>query len=156
MPSKGAILISDGRVTFDGEIVSEHERKFVIAGTTACIVSGEIGQIWRQLQEKPPRSFAAFRATLATSEDDTDWLAYDRRSDRLWSGDVRLVQPFAALGSGSSLALGALEAQPVAKTLAEAEKAALRAVKVACRRHALCGGRIRVLLVPKRGPMVLR
>jgi hypothetical protein len=149
-------MVCDGRVTHADEIVSDVERKFVVCGATACLVSGTVGQVWRKLQERPPRSFAAFRTTLADSSDETDWLAYDRRSDRLWCGDVRLGQPFAALGSGSSLALGALEALPVARTMDAAEKTAIGAVRVACRRNVTCGGRIRVLIVPRRGAIVVR
>lgn len=156
MAGKGAVLVSDGRVTHDNEIVTDSERKFVVCGSTACLVSGTVGQVWRQLQEKPPRSFTAFRAQLADSEDETDWLAYDRRSDRLWCGDVRLAHPFAVLGSGASLALGALEAMPIARSLTDAESRALAAVRIACRRNVTCGGRIRVLTVPKRGKIVVR
>lgn len=156
VPGLGAVLISDGRVTHDSEIVTDSERKYVICGATACLVSGTVGQVWRQLQDRPPKSFAAFRAELAGSSDDTDWLAYDRRSDQLWSGDVRLGHAFATLGSGGSLALGALEALPVARTLEDAEKRASEAVRVACKRNVTCGGRLRVLVVPRRGAIVVR
>lgn len=151
VPGLGAVLVSDGRITHEAEIVSESERKYVICGSTACLVSGTVGHEWRKLQDHPPRSFKAFREALAELEDENDWLAYDRRSDRLWSGGLRLTQAFATLGSGASLALGALEALPVAKSLVDAEQRALAAVRVACRRHSECGGRLRVLVVPRRG-----
>ena len=155
VPGLGAVLVSDGRVTDQHcELVTDSARKFVLAGATACIVAGEIGPVWRQLQERPPRSFRAFREALESSVDDTDYLAYDRRADRLWVGDVRLFQPFAVIGSGATLALGALEAMPPAKTLVDAERNALSAVRVACRRNVTCGGRLRVLVVPRRGPIV--
>jgi 20S proteasome alpha/beta subunit len=156
VPGLGAVLVSDGRVTHDQEIVSDVERKFVVCGATAVLVSGTVGQVWRQLQERPPRSFAAFRERLAESDDETDWLAYDRRSDRLWAGDVRLGHTFAALGSGGSLALGALEVSPTPRTLEAAEKVAIAAARVACRRNVTCGGRIRVLVVPRRGAISVR
>lgn len=156
VPGVGAVLVSDGRITHDGHIVSDTERKYVLCGSTVVLVSGDIGQLWRELQQKPPRSFSAFLAAAAASEDDTDWLAYDRRSDRLWLGDVRLSQAFATLGTGDSVALGALDAMPVARSLAVAEQAATRAVRITCRRRADCGGRIRTVVVPRRGNVSIR
>jgi len=151
VPGLGAVLVSDGRITHSDEIVSDHARKFVVCGSTAAVLAGTVGALWRQLQEKPPRSFAALRAAVAADPDETDWLAYDRRSDRLWAGEVRLVQPFAAIGSGASLALGALEALPLARSMPEAERHALTAVRAACRRNVTCGGKLRVLRVPRKG-----
>lgn len=156
VPGKGAVLVSDGRVTHGTEIVSDHERKYVVCGATACLVAGDVGSVWRDLQEKGPRNFKAFRRALEQSDDETEWLAYDRYSDRLWSGHVRLVQPFATLGAGSSVALGALEALPVAKDMVAAEKAAVIAVRAACRWNVTCGGRVRVLVVPRRGEPMIR
>lgn len=157
VPGLGAVLCSDGRVTHDDLIVSDSTKKYIVCGSTVVLIAGTVGQVWRQLQERPPRSFAAFREALAAHADEQDWLAYDRRSDRLWSGELQLSAPFGALGTGSSIALGALEALPLAKTLEAAERAALSAVRIACRRQASCGGRIRTVIVPgKRGTIVVR
>jgi 20S proteasome alpha/beta subunit len=146
--AEGAVLVSDGRITHDGEIASESARKCFMCGlSTAVIVAGDIGPLWRRLQERPPKTFRAFRDAVDADTDDTDWLAYDRRSGRMWLSDVRITIPFAAVGSGATLATGALEALPVAKTIEAAEAAAVKAVRVACRRHALCGGRLRTLVV---------
>src|ERR1700748_26490 len=156
VPGEGAVLVSDGRVTHDGELVSDHERKFVICGSTVCLVAGDIGPSWRALQEKPPKNFDAFREILDNGKDDTDWVAYDRRSDRLWLGEARVVTPFTTLGCGGSVALGALEVLPRALTLDAAEKNALKAVKAACRRNVNCGGKIRTVIVPRKGPLIIR
>jgi hypothetical protein len=111
--AEGAVLVSDGRITHDGEIASESARKCFMCGlSTAVIVAGDIGPLWRRLQERPPKTFRAFRDAVDADTDDTDWLAYDRRSGRMWLSDVRITIPFAAVGSGATLATGALEALP--------------------------------------------
>lgn len=158
VPSVGAVLVADGRVTHDGEIISDSETKLVVCGATVVAVAGTIGPCWRKLQAQPPKSYAAFlKAVDEFEEADVDWLAYDRSTGRLWLGDVRITSPFATLGSGSSLALGALEALPIAKSLLEAEKAAVKAVQVACRRNATCGGKVRVAVVKGlRAPVEFR
>lgn len=156
VPGVGAVLVSDGRITHDGELVSDNARKYVLCGATAVIVSGEIGQAWRRLQEKPPRSFAALRTAIVESKEDNDWLAYNRSNDQLWLGEVRISGPFATLGSGASLALGALEVLPLARTLVDAEQVAQRAVRAACARHVECGGKIRTVIVPRKGDVTIR
>lgn len=151
----GAVLVSDGRVTHIGEIVSDVERKNFLCGDMAIIVSGEIGQFWRRMQEKPPKTWRAFRAAFDASEDDSDWVAYDRRGGRLWLGDVRIASPYIAVGCGSSTALGALDVLTPARSLAEAEVAARRAVRAACGRHTECGGKVRTLVVPRTPGLVV-
>lgn len=151
VPGLGAVLVSDGRITHDGEITTDTARKHVICGATPVLLAGDVGPSWSVLQTKPPRTFAALRKAIETAEDDTDWLAYDRGSDRLWLGHLRLGARFAALGCGASLALGALEALTLARTLEDAAARAEAAVRVAVRRHAHCGGRVRVLVCPRRG-----
>lgn len=156
VPPHGAVLVADGRVTHSGYVVASDTRKLVSCGATFVIVAGEVGATWRRLQETPPRSFAAFRRAMDGTKEETDWLAYDRTNDRLWSGDVRLSGLFAAVGSGDALALGALEALPLARTLEDATAAARRAVQIACKHNVECGGRIRILIVPRRGAPVSR
>lgn len=156
MPGQGAVMVCDGRVTHTGHIVTDIERKFVRCGSTTVLVAGEIGPTWRGLQMNPPKKFAEFLNTVDCSDDDCDWLAYDRRTDSLWVGNNKIGHVFAALGSGDALALGALEAMPLAKTLSEAESAAQRAVKITCKRHSECGGRIRTIVVPRKGQVVVR
>lgn len=156
VPGLGAVLVSDGRVTESGALVSDSERKYIVCGATAVLVAGVVGQVWRQLQEKPPRNFGAFRETVSGLEDETDWIAYDRRSDQLWLGDARLHRLFGTLGTGAGIALGALDVLPAPKTLEDAERAAIRAVAAAVRHNVLCGGRVRVLRVPRRGPITAR
>ncbi len=151
VPGVGAVLVSDGRITNEGTIESDSERKLFECGPIAVIVAGDIGPFWRRMQAQPPKTFRSFMAAWDASEDDSDYLAYDRRSGHMWVSDVRIPSLFAAVGSGSHFALGALEAMPAAKTLEEAEAQATRAVRVAIKRHALCGGRVRVLTVRRRG-----
>lgn len=158
VPGAGAVLVSDGRITdsASGELISDTARKFVVAGAAFCIVAGDVGPVWRQLQERPPRTFKAFRSAVETAEEPPDYLAYDRVADRLWDGPLRLSAPFFAIGTGGTFALGALEALPPARTLGEARKNALIAVRAAIRRNVLCGGRVRVLVVPRRGEITVR
>ena len=156
VPGQGAVLVSDGRVTQDGHINTDSARKYVKCGSTVVLVAGEIGPVWRRLQEKPPRNMKAFLAMVDEAPDTCDWVAYDRRSDRLWLGGLRLSQAYVTLGSGDALALGALDAIPPARTLIAAEQAALRAVQITCRRRGDCGGRIRIVTVPRTGDVRVR
>lgn len=148
--SGGAVLVSDGRVTHGGEVVSDTAQKCFLCGPVGVIVAGEIGPLWRRLQERPPRTFKAFREAVDAESLSVEWLAYDPRSRSIWLSDVRISAQFAALGSGSSLALGALEVLPAPTSLVEAKRTAEKAVRAACRRHTECGGKIRSLMVPKQ------
>ena len=149
IPGVGAVMVSDGRVTHDGVICTDSARKYVQCGPVVVLLSGTVDDTWRQLQDKAPRTFSALRTILADG-DKFDWLAYDPRTDRLHAGGVHVVSAFSAIGSGSSLAIGALEVLPVPKTLEEAEAIATRAVRAACRHHIECGGRIRSVIVPQK------
>ena len=157
VPELGAVLVSDGRISRDGcGALTNDARKFAVCGPIGVLVAGEIGAFWRQLQESPPRSFAGFRKAVDATKEDTEWLAYDRSSGRLWLGDVRVAGLFTAIGSGDTLALGALEALPLARTLEDAERAGRRAVQIACKYCFECGGKVRALIMPRKGAPVLR
>jgi hypothetical protein len=110
--------------------------------------------MWMQLQTNPPKSYTTLRATLDEHADsDTQWMAYDKRADRLFVGDVMITRNIAGIGCGASFGLGALEALPLAKTLETAHKHVSAAMAIACRRNAACGGRIRILTIPRKGPV---
>ena len=154
IPGEGAVLASDGRVTdaSTSDILSDAERKYVICGNTVVLVAGTLGKLWIQLQDNPPKTFKALRAKIGENAgNDTEWLAFSRTEDRLYLGDVAVTRPFAGIGCGASFGLGALEALPLAKTLEDAHKAVSTAMAIACRRNASCGGRIRIITVPRKG-----
>lgn len=149
-------MACDGRVVDadSSTILSDGERKYALCGTTTVLVAGTVGKLWNRLQAQPPRSYKALRGVLDEHpEDDTEWLAYDRKADRLFMGEVTIPRPIAAIGCGAPFALGALEALPLAKTLEAAYHAVATAIAIACRRNACCGGRIRILTIPRKGPI---
>lgn len=154
LPGEGAVLASDGRV-IDGDtntIISDGDKKFVICGSTVVMVAGNFGKLFHKIVASPPKSFAALRTAIDDNmSDDAEWLAYDRRADRLYINDVVMGRPIAGIGSGSPFGLGALEALPLAKTIDAAHKSISTAMAIACRRNASCGGRIRILVIPRKG-----
>lgn len=156
VPGEGAILACDGRI-LDAEtntIMSDADKKYVVCGATVVMMAGNFGKLFHEITTSPPKSFAGVRAAIDDNmNDDAEWLAYDKRSDRLYLNDLVLGRPIAGIGAGSPFGLGALEALPLAKTLEAAYKAVSIAMVIACRRNASCGGRIRILTVPKRGPI---
>lgn len=152
----GCVLATDGRVTdsSSSDILSDAEKKYVVCGNTVVLVAGSLGKLWLQLQDNPPKNFKALRAKIGEHADsDTEWLAYDRTADRLYLGDVAVTRPIAGIGCGASFGLGALEALPYAKTMDAAYKHISTAMAIACRRNASCGGRIRILVIPRKGPI---
>lgn len=147
-------MACDGRVcdSATNAILSDSEKKYALCGSISVLVAGTLGKMWVQLQAKPPKSYASFRVSIDEhADEDTEWLAYDRRADRLFMGDVVISQNVAGIGCGSPFGLGALEALPRAKTLEVAYKHVQSAMTIACRRNASCGGRIRILTVPRKG-----
>jgi ATP-dependent protease HslVU (ClpYQ) peptidase subunit len=154
IPGEGAILACDGRVTNgdSSDILSDSEKKFAICGSVVVLMAGTLGKMWFQLQDAPPKTYKSFRALLTKHGDsDTEWIVYDKASDRMFVGDVMASRNIAGIGCGASFGLGALEALPLAKNLADAHKAVSTAIAIACRRNASCGGRIRILTVPQKG-----
>lgn len=152
------MLACDGRVVDadSNTIYSDSEKKFAICGSVTVMVAGNFGKLWAKIQASPPKSWTGLRAAIDENmDDDTEWLAYDRKTDRLYLGDVIMGRPIAGIGCGSPFGLGALEAIPLAKTLETAQKAVSSAMAIACRRNASCGGRIRILTIPKKGQIVV-
>lgn len=155
IPGEGAVLACDGRVTSnsDSTILSEAEKKYVICGGSSIVLlAGEVGPIWVKLMGTPPKNYKAFRHIVGEhSTHDLEWVTYDRKKDQIIIGDVVSTRPIAGIGCGAPFGLGALEALPLAKTLADAQKAISSAMAIACRRNAACGGRIRIITIPKKG-----
>lgn len=158
IPGAGAVMACDGRVTDanDSSILSDTERKYAICGPVTIMLAGSLGKLFVKLQdENPPKTFPALRALISEhSTDETEWMAYDKKSDRLYLGDVLMGRPIAGIGCGSAYGLGALEALPLARTLQDAHKAVSTAMAIACRRNAACGGKIRILTIPRKGSIV--
>ena len=151
---EGAILACDGRIV-DADtnaIISDADKKYVVCGSTVVMIAGTFGKLFHKIATSPPKSFAGVRAAIDDHmDDDAEWLAYDKRKDRLYLDDIVLGRPIAGIGAGSPFGLGALEALPLARSLDAAYKAVSIAMTIACRRNASCGGRVRMLTVPKRG-----
>ena len=156
MPGEGAVLACDGRIldAASNTIISDADKKYVVCGATVVMIAGNFGKLFYKISSAPPKSFVSLRAAIGDNmDDDAEWLAYDKRTDRLYLDDLLLTRPIAGIGAGSPFGLGALEALPLARTLESAYRAVSTAMTIACRRNASCGGRIRMLTVPKRGPI---
>jgi ATP-dependent protease HslVU (ClpYQ) peptidase subunit len=153
IPGHGAVLACDGRITVEstGQILSDTEKKFAICGSIAVLVAGNLGPQWTLLQAQPPKSYAALRDVIATGDSDVEWMAYDRKTDKLMYADNITNRLVAGVGSGSPFGIGALEAGSQPKTLPEARERIERAIGIAIRWNSSCGGRVRVITVPKRG-----
>lgn len=154
IPGQGAVLATDGRITDSesGHILSDAERKHAIIGNVAVLVAGNLGPRWTLLQMQPPKSYRALREAIASSESpDVEWLAYDRSVDKLFYSDVVTNRLVGGIGSGSPFGIGALEAGSQPKTLVEARERIEKAIGIAVRWNSSCGGRVRVITVPKRG-----
>lgn len=149
-------MACDGRIVDadSNTILSDGDKKYVICGSAVALVAGTFGRLFHQIAASPPKNYAAFR-TMITEHmtDQTEWLIWDRRTERLYVGDVPVPRPIAGIGAGAAFGLGALEALPLAKSLDAAYKAVSIAMNIACRRNASCGGRIRIITVPKKGPV---
>lgn len=164
VPGLGAVVGCDGRVTTDdGAILSDCDDKLLAHGSLVSIFAGTYGGLLVDLRVSPPRSWAELRkATIDIDAElsharSYELLAYDRRTDALWytdhQGDASRRGLYAAIGCGGAVALGALDALPQARSLELAERAVRRALKIACWRQSACGGRLRVLTVPRRGKL---
>lgn len=154
IPGEGAILACEGRIVDPdtNTIISDADKKYLECGSVVAMIAGNFGKAFHKIASSGPKSFSSLRAAIDENmDDDTEWLAYDKRTDRLYFNDIVLGRPIAGIGAGAPIGLGALEALPLAKTMDAAYKAVSIAMTIACRRNASCGGRIRILRVPKRG-----
>lgn len=161
VPGHGAVIGCDSRLTDEsGAISSDHWEKWGIFGSVIACYAGTIGGLWQDLRDKPTKNWPEFRKAItdldATQAHDRDYevLVYDRRKDIIWhtghQGDAVRHGGYAAIGAGGGIALGALDVSSPAKSLDSAERLVRRAVKISCRRHSSCGGRIKTVVVPRK------
>lgn len=160
VPGQGAVLACDGRVTADsGSIFSDTDQKWGEFGSVVATCAGSLGGLWVDLKDSPPRNWKEFReriTDLDASDHDRAYeiLVYDRVKDRIihtdHQGDMLSPGSHGVIGCGGPLALGVLDAAKPPATLEGAAKLASRAVKIACKRNAFCGGRVRVVIVRGR------
>lgn len=159
VPGHGAVLCCDGRICDPdtGAVHTERAEKWMVGGSVVAMYAGEIGWAWLGLRDNPPKTWRELCERLEELRDrelDYSILAYDRTKDRLVHTDsadgAALPGLYGAVGCGGSVALGALDASPAPTSLTAAAKLVARAVRIACRRNAMCGGRVRTLVIPGR------
>lgn len=146
LPGLGAVIGGDGRVTQGDHIVTDGDRKVVRAGE---VIVGGCGALphWRQVTRA--RTWARVRKLSPATELEWELLAYDKTQDRLLAldneGIEMVMTTHYAIGAGGAYALGALDAYPPPTTLATAQKLVVDALRIACKRSTLCGGRFTVI-----------
>lgn len=160
VPGLGAVLACDSRVSGDsGSIMTDTDQKWGEFGSVVAVCAGALGGLWIDLKDSPPRNWKEFReriTDLDANDHDRSYeiMVYDRAKDRVihtdHQGDALMPGNYGVIGCGGPLALGVLDAVKPPSTLEAAAKLAHRAVKIACRRNAFCGGRVRTILVRGR------
>lgn len=161
VPGQGAVLGCDSRVSnvATADILSDACEKFIVAGSVTALISGDIGLLDHIVAA---RNIEGLRMLAAEYSDGRglswDLLTYCRKSERLvYLDQAGVAQPlgeFYATGSGAGYALGCLSSSPRPKDLIQAQKLVRKAVRIAIKHNAACGGRIRVLTVRgKRSPV---
>lgn len=142
-----------------GDVLSDHEEKWVVCGQVVALYAGTVGDLWDELRETPTKNWKDFRAKVknlhaAEQERDYEILAYDRRKDRLLlsgpQGDSFVVRTTGSIGAGGAYAVGYLDGMDTPSTLVAAVKLVETAVRIAIKRNSSCGGRIRVLTVSNK------
>lgn len=152
VPKHGAVIATDSRVVgSDGRIWSEDARKVVRFSGVTVAVAGDLA-VLTLLRSQNIMTLGDVRDFVSNIEgDDLDFtlVSYDRIRDRLWVMEDtggELECPYSAvIGSGSSVASGALASYPTAKTMKDAVAIAKKATSIACRLHVECGGRVRTI-----------
>lgn len=152
VPGRGAVLAADSRVTQGTEILTDRCDKLLRCGSVALGIAGQDGGLMMALSVATDLAEVITQADKYTKDRHLDWsaLLYDSMSGQLGyldsDGSVLASEHWAVgVGSGSTWALGWLMAQKRPKSLDTAVVLARNAVKVACKRDACCGGRIRTL-----------
>jgi len=136
------VLACDGRVTDEsGAIVTDSAKKWLQCGRDVVLMAGKVGDFWAKAQHRPPSSYQAFRKRLSSAElDEFDWLSYQPDNGCLQQTDTIVSEPYCGIGSGASVALGALDAMQAAETIEEAQECLKTAILIAVRRNSSCGG----------------
>lgn len=158
VPGKGAVIASDSRVTAGTEIITDACDKWMVCGTLALAISGHDGGLVQVLTGcKSLQEVMQKAAEYSNAHSGLNWqiIGYDRTRDKLLQLDsdgalIVVERAITAGGSGGSYALGWLEAQRAPQTLVGAARATTLAVRAAIKRDCACGGRVRVLTVPRK------
>lgn len=144
------VFAVDSRITLEGAIVSDDAKKYVRTRKQVAVFAGD----WADCQ--------AAMSALKTPDKPIkakNWesLAYDRAIDRLSSisgdGCADPVKQFECIGSGADAAWGFLAAAltpAVLRDTLQVKHVARAALRAACKRHSSCGGRLRVLVIPRK------
>jgi 20S proteasome alpha/beta subunit len=159
VPGHGVVLACDSRISDDttGKIYSDSDHKWGVFGSVVGIYAGAMGGFWNQMRTNPPKTWDELHARvtdLDAKEHDRDYevMVYDRVQDRLihtdHQGDAIPVGNHGTIGCGGPIALGVLDATKPPPTLEQAEKLATKAIRIAIKRNAYCGGRVRLMTVP--------
>jgi ATP-dependent protease HslVU (ClpYQ) peptidase subunit len=145
VPGLGAVVGSDGRVSACDEVVADDFVKVARCGTATVAAAGVPDVLeWLKGARNWPHA-----VRLIKRRAQAEWIAvgYCATRDRLMNADQTSSLPvpdFYAVGSGASVALGALAAMRVPKTLDEAERAVRKALRIASARVTSCGGKTTV------------
>jgi 20S proteasome alpha/beta subunit len=149
LPGQGCVMASDGRLTGPSyEIASDTAEKVFRHGNLLLGVAGDWEAMTRIRDTDPSvDELANMRRTGLSYE----LFVYDRSDDLLWyfdsDGSQEHEDEILFGGNGCSFAAGALDSFSPPGTLSEARSQALGAVRVSCKRHTQCGGRVRALTV---------
>lgn len=158
LPGEGAVLAADGRVTQGTEIITDVCEKLSVCGSAILGASGQDGCLLPVLEQaKNWQDVVRAGVDFASKWTSLNWnvVGYDRKADQLWYFDwdgsqIPVPGMFAAIGCGGTYALGYMDARPKPRSLEDAAVLARAAVKATCKRDALCGGRVRLILVRGR------
>ena len=167
VPGVGCVLACDSRAacTETGHVFTDEDQKWALLGSLTVVCAGTPGALWLDLRTRPPRNMDALRKRIAAVSSDDDklkyeFLVYDQRTDWLAylddGGDAISIGRRGAIGAGGPLSMGVMDAARAPQTLDAAARLTRRAVAIACRRNAFCGGRVRTVVVSRKGAVVLR
>lgn len=158
LPGVGCAMAADSRIidAHTMAIMSDSQVKFVVYPQGCVMIAGIITGAWTRFQAQPPKTHKAFLEALPELGDECETLSYHRTSDKLWYDTQTLGRTYAGIGAGSPIALGVLASAGIPKTLEEAGCLVQRSVEIAMKLNASCGGRVRVVVIPKRGAVVVK
>lgn len=164
VPGKGAVIACESRVTAGTEIITDACDKWMVCGTVVLAIAGHDGGLVQALTgSKNLPGVLKAAAEYSSAHNGLNWqiIGYDMPRDQLLQLDsdgalIVVERKVTAGGSGGSYALGWLEAQRAPKTLGAAARSTTLAVRAAIKRDCACGGRVRVLSIPKNGAITVR
>jgi 20S proteasome alpha/beta subunit len=147
---EGSVLATDGRACANSAIFSDSVDKIVICGDVALAIAGVAGALPTMLRDAVSWD-DVYRVAAEYCGEAWCLLAANARRIRYLdgSGTRHDMGPVHTLGSGGQFARGFLSAHTQPKTLKAAAELARAAVKVACKFESSCGGKIRVVQLPR-------